>query len=81
VRGQTILDTKERAELSYRVVLGEPSPVGCIDGSSGRLVKGPLTDGRLYLWRGLPDYAVEQVAVDSAGLGLGTLRPSRFAEG
>jgi hypothetical protein len=79
VRGSIVLDSQERAELHYRIALDEPSRVGCFDRTTGRLVKGPLTDGRVHLWRGLAGYAVEQLAVDPAEVGLGALQPSRFA--
>jgi hypothetical protein len=80
VRGHTVLDSGERAELRYQLTASEPAQVGQVDADSGHLIKGPLTDGRINLWRGLPGYAVEQVAMDSRALAERRLAPPRFAD-
>ncbi len=79
VQGRTVLDSGETVELGYRVQPAEPSFVGQVDLATGHLVKGPLTDGRFNLWRGLANYRVEQVAISPRALTDRRLGPPPFA--
>jgi len=78
VRGFTSLDDGTRAELSYALRRGQPSQVGLVDAESGQLVKGPLTRGDVNLWKGLPGYTVQQVAISQEELEGRRLVPPPF---
>lgn len=65
VRGRAVLDSGEVVDLEAESKLDTPpSDLGLRTRDTGSLVKGRAADGRFLLYRGLPGYVVEQVAVD-----------------
>ncbi|MFT3713464.1 MAG: metallophosphoesterase [Archangium sp.] len=62
VRGVTKLDDGSQHDVRFASTRSEPSPLGLRDTKSGQLVKARLADGRYLLFRGLPQYVVEQVS-------------------
>jgi hypothetical protein len=63
VRGDCVLDTGETVEVAFTRHLDDDARIGLRELTTGRLAKGPTTDGRLTLYRGLPGYTIEQTAL------------------
>lgn len=69
VRGEVVLDDRTTAEVRYRLARNDAeSPIGRVTADTGHLVQGRLVDGRYLLYKALPDYATEHVAVDADAL-------------
>ncbi|MBM7116248.1 hypothetical protein [Archangium primigenium] len=69
VQGEVVLDDGRRERQDFQHPRGDDgSPLGRQLQDSGQLVKGPLASGEWLLFRALPGYKVEQVAVARASL-------------
>lgn len=76
VRGRAVLDSGEVVDLAAESKLDTPaSDLGLRTRDTGSLVKGRAADGRFLLYRGLPGYVVEQVAVEEDALRARGLEP------
>jgi hypothetical protein len=78
VEGEVMLDDGRLEQLRFEHVLGDTSgPLGRQLVDTGQLVKGPLQSGEWLLFRALPDFRVEQLAVDLGSLVGRALGPAR----
>jgi len=78
VEGEVMLDDGRLAQLRFEQVLGDTSgPLGRQLVDTGQLVKGPLQSGEWLLFRSLPEFRVEQLAVDPGSLVGRALGPAR----
>jgi hypothetical protein len=78
VEGEVKLDDGRLEQLRFEHVLGDTSgPLGRQLVDTGQLVKGPLQSGEWLLFRALPDFRVEQLAVDLSSLVGRALGPAR----
>ncbi|MCP3137388.1 metallophosphoesterase family protein [Pyxidicoccus xibeiensis] len=78
VEGEVRLDDGRLERLHLEHLLGDTSgPLGRQLLDTGQLVKGPLRSGEWLLFRALPDFQVEQRAVDPGSLAGRPLGPSR----
>jgi hypothetical protein len=78
VEGRVKLDDGRLEQVRFQLAHGDPSgPIGRRLVDSGQLVKGPLTSGELLLFRALPQFHVEQLAVDPHALAGRSLGPAR----
>ena len=68
VEGATLLDSGERAEVSYQLALGAASPLGWREAESGRLIKARLAGGDYLTFRARDGYEVEQLAMTQTAL-------------
>ncbi len=69
VRADVVLDDRATAEVRYRLLRGDrESPIGRVTVDTEHLVQGRLTDGRYLLYKALPDYATEHLAVSAEAL-------------
>lgn len=64
IQGSTRLDDGTMSELHAETSLSSFTRTGLRD-ASGALLKGELEDGRVVLYRGLPEYRVEQRAIEA----------------
>jgi hypothetical protein len=78
VEGQVKLDDGRLEPVKLQLGLGDSAlPVGRKLVDSGQLVKGPLTSGEWLLFRALPQFRVEQLAVEPGALAGRELGPAR----
>ncbi|MFO0596617.1 MAG: hypothetical protein U0228_14975 [Myxococcaceae bacterium] len=77
VRGITQLDDGSQQAVAFESGRGEASPLGLRDRESGGLVKAQLANGEFLMFRGLPEYRVEQVAASRAALAARSLAVAR----
>lgn len=82
VEGEVKLDDGRLERLRFEHVLGDTSSaLGRQLVDTGQLVKGPLQNGEWLLFRALPDFKMEQLAVDPVTLAGRPLGPARPAPG
>lgn len=62
VRAATQLDDGLLGSVQFTLGRGDSSPIGLRDRATGQLVKARLENGEYLLFRGLPEYRVQQVA-------------------
>jgi hypothetical protein len=78
VEGQVKLDDGRLEQLRFQHALGDTSgPLGRQLLDTGQLVKGPLTSGEWLLFRALPQFRIEQLAVEPGALAGRELGPAR----
>jgi hypothetical protein len=78
VHGPTVLDDGRRVEVDFQLASPQvASLVGMTVESTGQLIKGPVPGDGFALWKGLPDYKVEQRAVSADELGRLALAKAR----
>jgi hypothetical protein len=78
VEGQVKLEDGRQEQLRFQLEHGDTSgPLGRQLLDSGQLVKGPLTSGEWLLFRALPQFRIEQLAVDPGVLAGRELGPAR----
>lgn len=77
VRAVTKLDDGAEAKVDFTLAREEPSPLGLRDAQTGQLVKARLADGAYLLFRGLPNYVVEQLSVPGDALARRALEAPR----
>ena len=73
--GLAVLDGGERVEVRFELDRADPL-LGKRDIATGRLVKARLARGDYLLFRGLPGYRVEQLAVPAAAIDAAALEPA-----
>lgn len=80
IEGDVKLDDGRLERLRFEHALGDTSgPIGRQLLDTGHLVKGPLLSGEWLLFRALPEFRVEQLAVDPSTLAGRALGPVRAA--
>lgn len=78
VEGQVVLDDGRREQVRFELALGDTAePLGRQLRDTGQLVKGPLRSGDWLLFRALPQFRVEQLAVEPGALAGRALGPAR----
>ncbi|QSQ26675.1 metallophosphoesterase [Pyxidicoccus parkwayensis] len=78
IEGEVKLDDGRMERLRFEHALGDTSsPIGRQLLDTGQLVKGPLQSGEWLLFRALPEFKVEQLAVDPSTLTGRALGPAR----
>jgi hypothetical protein len=78
VEGQVKLEDGRLEQLRFHHASSDISgPLGRQLLDSGQLVKGPLTSGEWLLFRALPQYRIEQLAVAPGALTGRELGPAR----
>jgi hypothetical protein len=78
VEGQVKLDDGRLEQVRFELALGDPAePLGRQLRDTGQLVKGPLQSGDWLLFRALPQFRVEQLAVGPDALAGRALGPAR----
>lgn len=80
VHALTQLDDGRQAKVEFTAARDEESPLGLRDRDTGQLSKARLEGGDYLLFRGLPDFRVEQLAASAESLARRHLGPAR-AEG
>ena len=65
VRALTKLDDGAETKVDFTLARDDASPLGLRDAETRQLVKARLADGRYLLFRGLPNYVVEQVSASA----------------
>ncbi|MGZ3459881.1 MAG: hypothetical protein ACXU86_15405 [Archangium sp.] len=76
VEGQVKLDDGRLERVRFQLALGDTSvPIGLQVLDTGQLVKGPLGSGEWLLFRALPQFRVEQLAVAPGALAGQALGP------
>ena len=74
------LDDGRLEQVRFQLALGDTSvPIGRQLLDTGQLVKGPLESGDWLLFRALPQFRVEQLAVAPSALAGRGLGPARAA--
>ncbi len=66
VRGETELDSGERAPVRFETTAADHGPLGKRDVATGRILKARLERGDYLAYRPLADYQVEQQAIEPA---------------
>lgn len=78
VEGEVKLDDGRREQLGFELALDDTSgPIGRQLRDTGQVVKGPLETGEWLLFRALPQYRIEQLAVEPGTLTGRELGPAR----
>ncbi|WP_164019574.1 metallophosphoesterase [Pyxidicoccus trucidator] len=78
IEGEVKLDDGRLEQLRFEHVLGDTAgPLGRQLADTGHLVKGPLLSGEWLLFRALPEFRMEQLAVDPSTLVGRALGPAR----